>query len=63
MTEGPQKFFLTCSECNDRMLIVIPANPDERQERRATCSKGHTMTYDERTLLEPAAAGDSKARG
>jgi hypothetical protein len=57
MTEGPQKFFLTCPECNDRVLVEIPEDPEARREKTATCSKGHAFGYDERTVLglaEPA---------
>jgi hypothetical protein len=59
MTEGPQKFFLTCPECNERVFVEIPEDPAARREQTALCSHGHSFTYDERTVLgppEPAAA-------
>jgi len=51
MTDGPQKFFLTCSECAERVLIEIPEDPQLRQERSAQCSRGHAIHFDERTVL------------
>jgi hypothetical protein len=53
MTEGPQKFFLTCPECGDRVLVEIPEDPVARRDRSARCPRGHQFTYDERTVLGP----------
>ena len=51
--EGPQKLFLTCPECPERVLVVIPEDPAARTERSATCPQGHAVPYDERTALRP----------
>jgi hypothetical protein len=53
MTEGPQKAFLTCPECNERLFVEVPEDPEARQEQTATCSRGHAFGYDERTVLGP----------
>jgi hypothetical protein len=55
MTEGPQKFFLTCPECSERVFVEIPEDVGARRERTTTCSQGHSFAYDERTVLGPAA--------
>jgi hypothetical protein len=60
MTEGPQKTFLTCPECNERMLVEIPEDPAARTERTVSCPKGHAVPYDERALAEP---GDPTEEG
>ena len=57
MTEGPQKTFLTCSECHERVLVEIPEDPEDREERTTSCPQGHAISYDERTALTPAAPG------
>ena len=60
MTEGPQKHFLTCPECNERVLVEIPEDPQARREQTASCPKGHAFEYDERTVLglvDPAEKG------
>jgi hypothetical protein len=53
MTEGPQKTFLTCPECHERVLVEVPEDPAARTKRTTRCSQGHAISYDEQALAEP----------
>jgi len=53
MVEGPQKYFLTCTTCTERFMVEIPEDPAAREERVASCPRGHEVRFDERTALGP----------
>jgi hypothetical protein len=63
MTEGPQKVFLTCPECNERVLVDIPRIPAARTEQTTSCSEGHTVAYNEQALGEPDPPTDDDCPG